>query len=88
VTQVRRVVPVVNTVRYVGGVGGCRDISNSCGAWGAAGFCNTYAGYMATSCCNSCSGLISAYIKEKPEQLKWTPEKYVEVMNAEMSKKK
>jgi len=81
---------VTTELRYVGGVvgGGCVDVSGSCGAWSGAGMCTSYSGYMATSCCQSCSGLISAYIKEKPEHVKWTPEKYVEVMNAELKSKK
>jgi len=70
-------------------VGGCAgDLVGSCGAWGAAGFCGSYPGYMASNCCNSCAGYISSYIKEKPEQQKWTDEMFVQKMNEELKNKK
>jgi len=82
--------PVVRHVAavapVVAAVGGCADVALSCGSWVGAGFCGSYPSYMATNCCNSCSGLISAYIKEKenPEHLKLSDEKTVQMMNEEM----
>merc|ERR1712168_1620259 len=86
VCQTRVVTEVRHHVVRVGG--GCADISGSCGSWKAAGLCGSYSGYMATNCCNSCSGVISSYIKEDPAHEKWTDDMYVEKMNEELKNMK
>merc|ERR1712168_1352121 len=83
VCQTRVVTEVRHHVVRVGG--GCADIS---GSWKAAGLCGSYSGYMATNCCNSCSGVISSYIKGDPAHEKWTDDMYVEKMNEELKNMK
>jgi len=90
---VRQVVAAAPAIDYVGGgvvgvAGGCGDLTGSCGAWGAAGFCASYPGYMRTNCCNSCTGLISAYIKDKISQVNWSEETYIRKMNEELENMK
>jgi len=79
---------VTQVVHYV--AGGCVDTATSCASWVGAGFCGSYTTYMASACCSSCAGYISAYIKEKenPAHLKWTDEMYVQKMNEELKKRK
>jgi len=76
-----------------GGGGGvsCVDTNTrDCKAWATAGFCTdpTYRYYMKDNCCLSCQGLISANIRDSSNRLRFSPHKYVQMMTAELKKKK